>query len=188
MKTKHFPFYNHSSKPIQTNTNQQNSSKLNPTQPQNSFTTKTKLFLPTFGVFPNSNINNRGLGFESYLKSLSNFNTKVPLCFFFFFITLAFDFHGEIHKSPHSKTLALSLFLKNENALMRGMSLKGQNMVFMSPIHKALFGFHTKSHFLIFFILTLHFTFISFTLLQLYLSFRTIGSSFDIFTKFNWFL
>ena len=30
-----------------------------------------------------------------------------------FFITLAFDFHGAIHKSPHSKTLALSLFLKN---------------------------------------------------------------------------
>ena len=81
LKTKHFSFYNHSSKLIQTNTNQQYSSKLNPTQPQNSFTTKTKLFLSTFGVFPNSNTNKRGLGFESYLKSLSNFNTKVPLCF-----------------------------------------------------------------------------------------------------------
>ena len=34
-------------------------------------------------------------------------------------------------------------------------------MVFMSPIHKAMFSFHTKSHFLIFSILTLHFTFIS---------------------------
>ena len=123
LKTKHFSFYNHSSKPIQTNTNQQYSSKLNPTQPQNSFTTKTKLFLSTFGVFPNSNTNKRGLGFESYLKSLTNFNTKVLLCFF---ITLAFDFHGAIHKSLHSKTLALSIFLKNENALMRGMSLKGQ--------------------------------------------------------------
>ena len=158
LKTKHFSFYNYSSKPIQTNTNQQYSSKLNPTEPQNSFTTNTKLFLSTFGVFPNSNTNKRGLGFESYLKSLSNFNTMVPACFF---ITLAFDFHGAIHKSPHSKILALSLFLKNKNALMRGMSFKGQNMVFMSPIHKALFGFHTKSHFLKFSILTLHFTFIS---------------------------
>ena len=81
LKTKHFSFYNHSSKPIQTNTNQQYSSKLNLKQPQNSFTTKTKLFLSTFGVFPNSNTNKRGLGFESYLKSLSNFNTKVPPCF-----------------------------------------------------------------------------------------------------------
>ena len=53
LKTKHFSLYNHSSKPIQTNTNQQYSSKLNPTQPKNSFTTKTKLFLSTFGVFPN---------------------------------------------------------------------------------------------------------------------------------------
>ena len=81
LKTKHFSFYNHSSKPIQTNINQQYSSKLNPTQPQNSFTTKTKLFLSTFGVFPNSYTNKRGLGFESYLKSLPNFNTKVPPCF-----------------------------------------------------------------------------------------------------------
>ena len=78
LKTKHFSFYNHSSKPIQTNTNQQYSSKHNPIQPQNSFTTKKKLFLSTFGVFPNSNTNKRGLGFEFYLKSLSNFNTKVP--------------------------------------------------------------------------------------------------------------
>ena len=78
LKTKQFTFYNHSSKPIQTNTNQQYSSKINPTQPQNSFTTKTKLFLSTFGVFLNSNTNKRGFGFESYFKSLSNFNTKVP--------------------------------------------------------------------------------------------------------------
>ena len=81
LKTKHLSFYNHSSKPIQTNTNQQYSSKLNPTQSQNSFTTKTKLFLSTFGVFPISNTNKRGLGFECYLKSLSNFNTKVTPCF-----------------------------------------------------------------------------------------------------------
>ena len=41
-------------------------------------------------------------------------------------------------------------------------------MVFMSPIHKALFGFQTKSHFLIFFHFNtsfhFHFNFISFNL------------------------
>ena len=37
-------------------------------------------------------------------------------------------------------------------------------MVFMYPIRKALFDFHTKFHFLIFAILTLHFNFISFHL------------------------
>ena len=49
LKTQHFPFTNIT----QNQSNQQYSSKLNPTQPQNSFTTKTKLFLSTFGVFPN---------------------------------------------------------------------------------------------------------------------------------------
>ena len=42
-------------------------------------------------------------------------------------------------------------------------------MVSMSPIHKAMFGFHTKSHFLIFFFhfntsFHFHFNFISFHL------------------------
>ena len=77
LKTQHSPFTNIT----QNQSNQQYSSKLNPTQPQNSFITKTKLFLSTFGVFPNSNTNKMGLGFESYLKSPSNFNTKVPPCF-----------------------------------------------------------------------------------------------------------
>ena len=35
LKTQHFPFYKNSSKPIQTNTNQQYTSKLNLAQPQN---------------------------------------------------------------------------------------------------------------------------------------------------------
>ena len=74
LKTQHFPF----TSITKNQSKQQYSSKLNPTQSQNSFTTKTKLFLSTFGVFPNSNTNKRGIGFESYLKSLSNFNTKVP--------------------------------------------------------------------------------------------------------------
>ena len=52
LKTQHFPFTNIT----QNQSNQQYSSKLKPTQPQNSFATKTKLFLSTFGVFPNIKI------------------------------------------------------------------------------------------------------------------------------------
>ena len=52
LKTQHFPFTNIT----QNQSNQQYSSKLNPTQPQNAFRTKTKLFLSTFGVFPNIKI------------------------------------------------------------------------------------------------------------------------------------
>ena len=52
LKTQYFPFTNIT----QNQFNQQYSSKLNPTQPQNSFTTKTKLFLSTFRVFPNIKI------------------------------------------------------------------------------------------------------------------------------------
>ena len=52
LKTQHFPFTNIT----QNQSNQQYSSKLNPTQPQNSFTTKTKLFLSAFVVFPNIKI------------------------------------------------------------------------------------------------------------------------------------
>ena len=52
LKTQHFPFTN----VTQNQSNQQYSSKINPKQPQNSFTTKTKLFLSTFGVFPNIKI------------------------------------------------------------------------------------------------------------------------------------
>ena len=77
LKTQHFPF----TYITQNQSNQQYASKLNPTQPQNSFTKKKKLFLSTFGVFPNSNTNKKGLGFESYHTSPSNFNTKVPPCF-----------------------------------------------------------------------------------------------------------
>ena len=59
LKTQHFPFTNIT----QNQSNKQYSSKLNPTQPQNSFTTKTKLFLSTFGVFPNIKIKKMKLGF-----------------------------------------------------------------------------------------------------------------------------
>ena len=51
LKTQHFPFTNIT----QNQSKKQYSSKLNPTQPQNTFTTKTKL-LSTFGVFPNIKI------------------------------------------------------------------------------------------------------------------------------------
>ena len=64
---------------LQTNPNQYQPTIFFKTQPNT--TPKAKLLLSTFGVFPNSNTNKRGLGFESYLKSLSNFNTKVPPCF-----------------------------------------------------------------------------------------------------------
>ena len=77
LKTQHCPFTNIT----QNQSNQQYSSKLNPTQPQNSFTTKTKLFLSIFGVFPNSNKNKRGLGFESYLKSLDSSIPRFLLVF-----------------------------------------------------------------------------------------------------------
>ena len=59
-------FYKHYAKPIQTNPNQQY--KKTSTQSQNSFTTKTKLFLSTFRVFPNSNIRTKGFEFISYLN------------------------------------------------------------------------------------------------------------------------
>ena len=52
LKTQHFPFTNIT----KNQSNQQYSSKINLTQPQNSFTTKTKLFLSTFGVFLNIKI------------------------------------------------------------------------------------------------------------------------------------
>ena len=59
-------FYKHYTKPIQTNPNQQY--KTTSTQSQNSFTIKTKLFLSTFGLFPNSNTRTNGFGFISYLR------------------------------------------------------------------------------------------------------------------------
>ena len=66
LKTTHFSFYKHYTKPIQPTI-------LFKTQLQNSFTTKKKkLFLSTFGVFPNSSTNKRGLGFVCYLKSLDS--------------------------------------------------------------------------------------------------------------------
>ena len=52
LKTQHFSFTNIT----KNQSNQQYSSKSNPTQPQNSFTTKTKLLLSKFGVFPNIKI------------------------------------------------------------------------------------------------------------------------------------
>ena len=68
LKTQHFPFTNIT----QIQSNQQYSSKLNPTQPQNSFTTKTKLFLSTFGVFPNIKIKKMKLGFCFLTLASSN--------------------------------------------------------------------------------------------------------------------
>ena len=115
-------FFENSTFSLFTNTTQ-NQSKPIPTnntkQPQHNPKThlqpKQNFFLSTFGVFPNSNTRTKGFGFISYLKSLLIFNAKLSSCFF---ITLGFDFHGAIHKSLHSKTLPLSLFLKNGIAQM----------------------------------------------------------------------
>ena len=87
LKTKHFSFYKHYRKPIQPTI-------LFKNQLQNSFKTKTKLFLSTFGVFPNSSTNKRGLGFVSYLKSL---DSSIPR----FLLVLDHQIscsHGEITK------------------------------------------------------------------------------------------
>ena len=56
-----FSLFTNTTQPIQINPNQQY--KTTSTQSQNSFTTKTKLFLSTFGVFPNSNKRTKGFGF-----------------------------------------------------------------------------------------------------------------------------
>ena len=63
LKTQHFPILQTLHK---TNPNQQY--KKTSIQSQNSFTTKTKLFLSTFGVSPNSNTRTKGFGFISYLS------------------------------------------------------------------------------------------------------------------------
>ena len=68
LKSQHFPFTNIT----QNQSNQQYSSKLNPTQPQSSFTTKTKLFLSTSGVFPNIKIKKMKLGFCFLTLASSN--------------------------------------------------------------------------------------------------------------------
>ena len=97
------------SKPIPTN---------NTKQPQHNPKThlqpKQNSFLSTFGVFPNSK-EQRGLGL--FLTS-NLFQSSMPSFLLVFFITLGFDFHGAIHKSPNSKTLVLFLFLKNGIAQM----------------------------------------------------------------------
>ena len=68
LKTQHFPFYKHSSKPIQTNTNQQYTSKIKPTQPQNLSTTNQNHLYIRLGFFPKSKHMKKRLGFSfSYL-------------------------------------------------------------------------------------------------------------------------
>ena len=52
LKTQHFPFCKHSSKPIQTNTNQQYTSKINPKQPQTCSTINQNHLYIWLGFFP----------------------------------------------------------------------------------------------------------------------------------------
>ena len=67
-----FPFYKHSSKPIQTNTNQQYSSKLNPKQPLTQLQPIQTPLTQRLG-FSSTQTQEKGLGFSfSYLSILDS--------------------------------------------------------------------------------------------------------------------
>ena len=87
------------SKPILTNNTKQLQHN-----PKNSFTTKTKLFLSTFGVFPNSKTRTKGLG----LFLTSNLFEPYALAPFFLFDHLETKNGNDLPpKSGYSSTLAL---------------------------------------------------------------------------------
>ena len=96
------------SKPIPTN---------NTKQPQHNPKThlqpKQNSFYPHLGFSPTQK--NKGVWVYFLPQISSNLQCQA---FFLFFISLGFDFHGAIHKSPNSKTLVLFLFLKNGIAQM----------------------------------------------------------------------
>ena len=104
-----------------TNTTQ-NQSKTIPTNntkkpqknPKTHLQQKKTLFIHIWG-FPQLKHKNKGVWVYFLPQISSNLQCQA---FFLFLITLGFDFHGAIHKSPHSKTLALSLFFKNAIAQM----------------------------------------------------------------------
>ena len=73
LKTQHFPFTNIT----QNQSNQQYSSKLNPTRPQNSFTTKKNSFYPHLGFFPTSKSQKMKLGFCFLTLASSNLHFYV---------------------------------------------------------------------------------------------------------------
>ena len=146
LKTQHFPFTNIT----QNQPNQQYSSKINPTQPQNSFTTKTKLFLSTFGIFPNIKITkDEARVLFSYLSLF-----KSPL------LSL-FDHKGaRSGKKPHieldiSQALASSPpFLLSFSRKRDCSRMRSQRPHFGLYPHlsvRSCLAFHTYSHFLIFF-------------------------------------
>ena len=68
LKTQHFPFTNIT----QNQSNQQYSSKINPTQSQNSFTTKKNSFYPHFGFSLTSKSQKMKLGFCFLTLASSN--------------------------------------------------------------------------------------------------------------------
>ena len=103
LKTKHFPFYKHSSKPIQTNTKTH-------LQPINTP-------LSTFGVFPNPNTREKGLGFSFLLLNLLILQHQVFLLLLDHLETR----NGQISRQNLSLLSTLALFSlpllsKNENA------------------------------------------------------------------------
>ena len=98
LKTKHFPFYKISSKPIQIN---------------------TKTPLSTFGVFPNPNIREKGLGFSFLPLNLLILQHQAFLLLLDHLETI----NGKISHQNLGLLLTLALFSlpllsKNENAQM----------------------------------------------------------------------
>ena len=113
------------------------------------------------------------------------FQTSIPrfLLIFYHFSLLFSWINSQISpfKSPRSLIFSQIQFCPNGHSKTK-CGLKSLNL------HKPLFGLLMKSTFLIFFILTLHFTFIfnSFHFIYILSSFMTLRSPFDIFTKFIW--
>ena len=101
-------FYKHYTKPIQTNPNQQYKNNLK-TISKLIYNQNKTLFIHIWG-FPKLKHKNKGVWVYFLPQISSNLQYQA---FLLFFITLGFDFHGAIHKSLNSTTLALSLFLKN---------------------------------------------------------------------------
>ena len=108
LKTQYFPFSQtlHKTNQNQSQPTIQNNLKTIPKLIYN----QNKTILIHIWGFPQLKHKNKGVWVYFLPQISSNLQCQA---FFLFLITLGFDFHGAIHKSPHSKTLALSIFLKN---------------------------------------------------------------------------
>ena len=105
LKTKHFPFYKHSSKPIQTNTK----THLQPIK--NTFS--------TIGVFPNPNTREKGLGFSFLPLNLLILQHQAFLLLLDHLETINGKIsHQNLGLLSTLALFSLSLLSKNENAQM----------------------------------------------------------------------